>query len=207
MEQFLKDDLMSSCTAFAGARRIATGALPDVALKTKEFLDRDGQAQVLIFNDVTSEVVEVDFRGTPAEVVQRLAPATPPPGEPALEAEEPRRPGRPKLGVVAREVTLLPRHWEWLASQPGGASVALRKLVEHARTTNRERDRLRRAQEAAYRFISAMAGNEPGYEEAIRALFAGDRTRFNAETEPWPADVRAHARTLAEAVFPGEGGN
>ena len=107
----------------------------------------------------------------------------------------PRGPGRPKLGVVAREVTLLPRHWEWLAQQPGGASVAIRKLVEEARRTGEDRDRVRQAQEAAYRFMSAMAGNKPHYEDAIRALFAGEAARFEKLIAEWPADVRDHART------------
>jgi hypothetical protein len=107
------------------------------------------------------------------------------------------------LGVVAREVTLLPRHWEWLNGQPGGASVALRKLVEEARRANETKDRARRSQEAAYRFLSAMAGNLPGFEEATRAFFAGDRSRFDDMVEPWPADVRDHSRRMAAAAFEG----
>ena len=136
----------------------------------------------------------MDFRGTPADVARRLVPAPP-------EAEEPRGPGRPRLGVVAREVTLLPRHWDWLNSQPGGASVALRKLVEEARRTYADRDRIRLAQESAYRFMSAMAGNEPGFEEAARALFAGNPKRFDEMSAKWPKDVAAHAQRLASAAF------
>jgi uncharacterized protein len=142
---------------------------------------------VLIFDDETSEPVELDLRGTPEEALARIEP--------------PRRPGRPKLGVVAREVTLLPRHWEWLNVQPGGASVALRKLVEEARKAHADRDRVRRAQESAYRFLSAMAGNEAGYEESLRALFAGDAGRFEECSAGWPADVCDHARRLASAVW------
>jgi hypothetical protein len=177
-----------NCTAFSGPKRIASGGLREVALQAKSVLDRDEWAQILIFDDITSHVIEVDFRGTTDDVLARIAPE-----------EEARRPGRPKLGVVAREVTLLPRHWEWLASQPGGASVALRKLVEHARHANQGADRRRRTQESAYRFMSAMAGNEPGFEEATRALFAGDRERFRQMVEGWPADIRDHARKLEEA--------
>jgi len=186
-----------SCTAFEGTRRIACGELSDVALKTKEVIDRGPHAPVLIFDDRTSEVVEVDFRGTAAQILKRLP--RPAPEAPESDPDTPRGPGRPRLGVVAREVTLLPRHWEWLNRQPGGASVALRKLVEHARKANEGRDRIRLARESAYRFISAMAGNEPGFEEAARALFAGSRDRFEEHSRPWPADVRAHARKLAEA--------
>ena len=189
------------CTAFAGSKRIASGELPTVARAAKVAFDHDPWVQILIFDDVTSEPVEVDFRGTPEEVVRRLAVVVPTVAEEA--DEEPRRPGRPRLGVVAREVTLLPRHWEWLATQPGGASVALRKLVEHARTANQGADRKRRAQESCYRFLSAMAGNEAGFEEATRALFAGNLARFEEMTGSWPKDVRAHARRLAAAACAG----
>lgn len=108
----------------------------------------------------------------------------------------------PGAGVVGREVTLLPRHWEWLGSQPGGASVTLRKLVERARKENAGADRVRRAREVAYRFLPAMAGDRPGFEEATRALFAGDEEKFEAETAGWPADVRGYARALAAGAFP-----
>jgi hypothetical protein len=102
---------------------------------------------------------------------------------------------------VAREVTLLPRHWEWLATRPGGASVALRKLVEEARRTNKDKDRLRAAQEATYRFMSNMAGNEPGFEEAARALFAGDQEGFARHVELWPIDVANYSKKLAARAF------
>jgi hypothetical protein len=192
-----------SCTAFAGTRRIAHGGVRQVALKAKTLLDRASRAQVLIFDDATSELIEVDFRGTPEQVTRRIGEtaATQAESGSAPPAGETRGPGRPKLGVVAREVTLLPRHWAWLATQPGGASVALRKLVEHARLANQGKDRLRRAQEAAYRFLSAMAGNERGFEEAIRALFAGKRERFEELVKPWPRDVRDHAKKLAAVAF------
>jgi hypothetical protein len=159
---------------------------------------------VLIFDDFTSTVLEVDFHGTLEDVLERLEDQAKRSGqstETPQPQEETRRPGRPKLGVVAREVTLLPRHWDWLATQPGGASVALRKLVEHARRANQGKDERRRAQESAYRFLSAMAGNEPGFEEATRALFAGNREQFDAMVEPWPLDVRDHAKKLAAVAF------
>lgn len=110
-------------------------------------------------------------------------------------------PGRPKLGVTAREVTLLPRHWEWLAAQPGGASVALRKLVKEAGRANEAKDRIKKAQASAYRFMSAVAGNLPGYEETMRALFAGQPEQFGALTEAWPVDVRDHAHRLVLRAF------
>lgn len=165
----------------------------------KKVMDRGPRAPVLIFDDVTSELIEVDFRGTVAAVLKRLSEA-PAKSEPASDTA-PRAVGRPKLGVVAREVTLLPRHWDWLNSQPGGASVALRKLVEQARRVNGDKDRVRQAQEAAYRFMSAIAGNEPGFEEATRALFAGNPVRFDEQIQSWPVGVRDHAKKLAAGAF------
>jgi uncharacterized protein len=187
-------------TAFAGPRRIASGPLADVALKTKDVIEGGEKAPVLILDDESSHVVEVDLRGTAEDVLQRLkarqseAPA-------ASEQTSPRGPGRPKLGVVAREVTLLPRHWDWLNKQPGGASVALRKLVEEARRANEAKDHKREGQEALYRFMSVMAGSLPGFEEASRCLFADNRTGFLAAIHAWPEDLRNHAETLALCAF------
>ena len=104
---------------------------------------------------------------------------------------------------MPREVTLLPRHWEYLNRQPGGASVALRKLVEEARRANEQTDRVRAAKESAYRFMSAMAGNEPGFEEATRALFSGDQRKFDIMVGAWPPAVRDHARKLATGALLG----
>ncbi len=188
--------------AFDGDRRIASGNLREVISAAKEMLDRRKDASVLVFDGTTSGPIEIDFRGTIDDVLARLPASTVSPAAMEETAQAaPRGPGRPKLGVVAREVTLLPRHWEWLAQQSGGASVALRKLVDEARRANKDRDRIRLAQEAAYRFIAAMAENKPHYEEVARALFAGDAGRFEAWTATWPADVRDHARRLAAAAF------
>ena len=186
------------CTAFDGHRQIASGTLQDVAARAKRVIDRRGErAAVLIFDDRTAHLIEVDFRGSVRTVVARLpkAPPEPPPAD--VAPAETRSRGRPMLGVVGREVTLLPRHWEWLNEQPGGASVALRKLVEAARRTSAQADRKRRAQEAAYRFMAALAGNEAGFEEAMRALFADNSAGFEMHTEAWPRDVREYGRRLA----------
>ncbi|RDK04080.1 DUF2239 family protein [Paraburkholderia lacunae] len=197
---------IASCTAFEGLRRIASGALPDVALAVRAVFERGEQAPVLIFDDVTSRPVEFDLRGTPEEIVARLASQES--GEASAQAADateddaaPRGRGRPKLGVVAREVTLLPRHWDWLNGQPGGASVALRKLVDAARSASEDKDRKRAAQEAVYRFTTALAGNLPGYEDATRALYADDRPRFEDIVSAWPADVRDHTLRLAAHAF------
>lgn len=191
-----------SCTAFEGTRRIASGALSRVAVRVKAVQDRGQRGPVLIFDDATSGLIEIDTRGTAEEVAARFPGTAPTSTAPVpIVAPTPRKPGRPRLGVVAHEVTLLPRHWEWLNRQPGRASVALRKLVEAARRGSEGKDRVRLAQESAYRFMSAMAGNESGFEEALRHLFAGDRVGFDALVEAWPIDVRDHARTLAAGAF------
>jgi hypothetical protein len=183
-----------SYTSFQGHRRLASGAPHVVALAVKLAAERGDVRPVLVFDDSTGRAIDLDTRGSDEEVLARYGAAS----ACTVDATEvPRGRGRPKLGVVAREVTLLPRHWEWLESQPGGPSVTLRKLVEEARRTHVERDRMRGAQERAYHFMSAMAGDMPGFEEATRALFANDRTTFSALIAEWPADVRDYTMQLA----------
>src|SRR6201990_2358311 len=160
-------------TAFEGLRRIASGPLAEIAPTIKRAEAR-ASAPIAIFSDATGRAVDLDLRGSVGDMLARLAKAREAPA-----ASEPRGRGRPKLGVVAREVTLLPRHWEWLSAQPGGASVSLRKLVEAARRANGASDRSRAARDAAYHFMSAMAGNLPDFEEASRALFANEPRRLS----------------------------
>lgn len=190
-----------SFTSFEGHRRIASGTLQTNALAVKKLRDSHSTGPVLTFNDETGRPVDLDTRGTDEEVRARFdlaSEAAKASGQSQTpEAATPRGPGRPKLGVVAREVTLLPRHWEWLATQPGGASVALRKLVEAARRTSGERDTLRQAQERAYHFMLAVGGDLPGFEEATRALFANQPLRLRDLLTAWPPDVADHALRLA----------
>ncbi len=200
----MSDTPIRHCIAFDGARRIADGPLATVARAVVEWLDRHPRAQPLLFDDATGEPIDLDWRGGWTRVRKQLpADAFPPPAPDTTPAPAPRAPGRPRLGVTAREVTLMPRHWDWLASQPGGASVALRKLVEQARRENESSDRERRAREACYKFMLAMAGNQAGFEEATRALFAGDAARFERHVRAWPAAVRQHAAKLAQRGFAG----
>ena len=193
-----------SYTTFSGHRRIASGSLPANALAAAKQAKTSGTPGALLtFCDQTGHIVEIDLRGSDAEILARLAPDEShfQEGEPErIDTEKPietRGPGRPKLGVVAREVTLLPRHWNWLATQPGGASVTLRKLIDEARKANEERDRQRRAIESAYRFMSAMAGDMIGFEEASRALFAGDIAKLHHYADAWPSDIREYLWQLA----------
>jgi hypothetical protein len=184
-------------TAFIGQQRLASGPLAEVALAVMKASRGPAEASILIFDDANGRPLDLDLRGSERDIVARLP-------QPASNSEaavdgptEPRGRGRPKLGVVAREVTLLPRHWEWLGAQPGGASVALRKLVEAARRSSGDLDRGRAARDAAYHFMSAMAGNLPGFEEASRALFASDGRRFVEFIAGWPGDIRDHIVKLA----------
>ena len=193
-----------SCSAFLGHRCIASGPLDQVAASAKRSLVEADLQQLLVFNDSDSQPVEIDFRGSEQDVLARLhatREADVKEANATADEEKPRGRGRPKLGVVAREVTLLPRHWDWLRRQPGGASVALRKLVEEARRAGRGQDRRRAAQESCYRFMMAIAGNLPGLEEATRALFAGEEALFRAEISAWPKDVRLHCEHIARDAF------
>lgn len=188
-----------SCTAFQDATRIASGPLPAVALAVKAALATAPAAAILVFDDTTGKVVDLDLRGSDTEIVARHAPEGNGAAGTAPDidgTDAPRGRGRPRLGVVAREVTLLPRHWDWLGQQPGGASQALRRLVDEARRNDGGRSRIRAAQAAAYAFISAMAGDRQGFEEASRALFAGDGEGFVLHSRTWPADIRAYAEKL-----------
>lgn len=194
---------MTTTIAFEGEHRLAAGSLADVAVAVRKRAGKGTHENILVFDHATGKTLNLDLTGTERDVRARYmetsAAEIETPGDDTAGA--PRGRGRPRLGVVAREVTLLPRHWDWLNAQPGGASVALRKLVEDARKTRGQSDALRARQEAAYRFISAIAGDWRNYEESTRALYAGDAVRFRELTESWPVDVRDHARHLADAAF------
>ena len=184
--------------AFEGDARVAAGALLDVAIACRDAAARPGSGPLLMFDNQAGRVFDIDTRGSDEELAARVAQRLRPPEPQAPDASlvEARGRGRPRLGVVAREVTLLPRHWDWLASQPGGASVALRKLVEGASRTLSDHDARRVARERAYHFMSAMAGHRPYFEEAARALFADDLPRLLTLTEGWPPAVREHLLML-----------
>lgn len=183
-----------SYSAFSGDRLIAFGALADVLSAAKAYVDSNEEPQLLIFEDRSGRQVDFDFRGSLEEVLAR---ALPPPGRSG--------PGRPKLGVVSREVSLLPRHWEWLETQPQGISASLRRLVEDARRQNPAEQRARKGREALNKFMTAIAGNRPNYEEATRALFASDHARFEELIADWPEDIRAHLlRVLEDSLAPSD---
>ncbi|HEV2674926.1 MAG TPA: DUF2239 family protein [Aliidongia sp.] len=193
----MTDRLLKRYTAFDGHRRLAAGHPADVAVAVKAAMDGGAGGPLLTFDDATAEVVDLDLRGSPDDIRTRYADRSDR-GAEGVESldDSPRGRGRPRLGVVAREVTLLPRHWAWLAAQPGGASVTLRRLVDGVRRSDAGQSAVR-ARDAAYRFMSAMAGNLPDFEEATRALFAEDRVRFEQLVASWPMDLRVHTVGLA----------
>lgn len=179
-------------TVFADAKQVIRGNLSQVTQAVRVLTKANETKTVLVFADKTGQQTDIDLR---SKAEENPAPVK------ESSTTSPRGPGRPRLGVVGKEVTLLPRHWDWLNLQPGGASVTLRKLVEQARLGSRQKDITRFSREAAYRFMSAMAGNEPGFEEACRALFAGSRKAFDENTQIWPEDVRKYAVALAIQAF------
>jgi len=188
-------------TAFIGDHRVASGEPVEVVHAAKLELDRWAESHVRLFDDRTGRRLDLDFAGDAADVADRAEWLRASLADRTEAASAPRGRGRPKLGVVSKEVTLLPRHWAWLASQRGGASATLRRLVDDARRASESADRVRNSQDAAYRFMYDSAGDAPGYQEAIRSLYRGDAPGFEEATESWPTDVREYARHLAAGAL------
>lgn len=191
----------STYTAFEGSKLLTRGPLDKVILKTKHRLEKEPEASILIFSDSTGRTIDFNFHGTEVDVLKRLeiyvsGDAS---GEDSTKLAS--GPGRPKLGVVSREVSLLPRHWEWLANQTGGASATLRKLIEFEQKKSGGGLTLKQAQERVYKFMSVLAGDLEGYEEALRALYRKDGDSFQTHIKKWPRDVKAHTLTLAASIF------
>jgi hypothetical protein len=179
---------------FSGAKLVARGNLQAVASAAWKAV-HGTTAGALVILDPGGRPVDLDLRGSPDDVAARY------PSSDAAPAKTGR--GRPKLGVTAREVTLLPRHWEWLQTQPGGASATLRRLVDQARKDSPGPDRRRESQETAHRIMTALAGDLEGYEEALRALYAGDAERFDRSIRSWSPDVKELVRSRAAAALSG----
>lgn len=185
------------CAAFVGSNLIATGALAEVVHEVKRHHDANPNDLILIFDHKKSQPIEVDLRGSVEDVFARL--------EKQQKVIEPKtkvkKPGRPKLGVVSKEVTLLPRHWEWLAQQRGGASITLRRLVGEAMKAADPQAEQRSAQQSTYRLMTAVAGDLPNYEDAIRALFAAEKDDFFNIIADWPEGLRHHIVHISEVAF------
>jgi hypothetical protein len=168
-------------TAFLGERLLAKGPLHEVLTAAKAVFDKGLDADLLFIDEASGRSRDFDLRGDLSYVLQAALPAPPPRG-----------PGRPKLGVQSREITLLPRHWDWLDQAPQGASAALRRLVEEARQREPNKAEARRVREATDRAMATLGGDRAGYEEATRALYAKDLPRFKAQIKGWPSDLRRY---------------
>ena len=184
-----------SYVAFAGGRRITAGGLREILPVLKQRFDRDRSELVAVFDVDSGRQVDFDLRGTLDEVIERADPTAA------------RGPGRPRLGVISREVSLLPRHWEWLEQQSAGISGALRRLVDAAIKRAPGAERARRIRAALAPFLTTLAGDRPNYEEASRALFAGDLDRLRALVERWPQDIRGHVLERATEAQRAEDGS
>jgi hypothetical protein len=199
-------DTIPTYTAFGGHAVLATGPILEVVKAAKSHWDL-GTDTVLVFDDTTGKQIDFDYEGSPEEVLEKLW------WHPLFRSQETlmtardaqRGPGRPRLGVVSREISLLPRHWEWLETQPQGASAAIRRLVDEARKRAPDADRARLRRQAAGNFLWAMGGNLANFEEASRALYAGDAERLERQIKDWPRDVRAYVYRLLEREEPTPG--
>lgn len=182
--------------AFEGTTLFAQGSALEVALKIKKRLMKDENTMILIFEEKTGKQIDLNLSGSINDIQKRFA------NKPELKNNDSPKVGRPKLGVVSKEISLLPRHWEWLASQSTSASVTLRRLVEEAQRRNKDVDVIRLSQEATNRFMTAMAGDLLGYEDALRALYAREQKTFEKYLSSWPKDIREQIKIYALGVFP-----
>ncbi len=187
---------MFTYTAFDGFQLLSRGSLEKIALDVKKRLKANREARILIFSDLTGRQIDLDLSGTENDVIDRLKVYAP------QRQEEQRGAGRPRLGVVPREISLLPRHWEWLANQEGGASATIRSLIDEKNmVVLQEKYRIKQAQEGTYKFLSAIAGNLPNFEEATRFLFRKDKVKFEEFITNWHEDIKKYALTLSKEVF------
>ncbi len=185
-------------TAFDGHKLFHQGPLDEVVLKIKKHLGKEDTTSILIFSDETGRTIDFNFQGALKDVQKRL--------EVFVTQDAPKEvsgPGRPKIGVTSREISLLPQHWEWLATQQGGASAVIRKLVDEAKRKSSTNPSAKQIQEKVHRFMSSLGGDLPGFEEALRALYRKDKKHFSKEIEAWPHDLKDHVNTLAEPLFGG----
>lgn len=191
-------DKAQTYTAFEGVSRLSHGELENVVLDVKRRLKADSKASILVFSDSTGKQMDFDLRGSEKTVLERLKVYFP---RHEASGATPTGPGRPRLGVVAREISLLPRHWEWLSNQPGGASATIRRLIDETRKSTSEREQVREAQECIHKFMSAIAGNLPDFEEALRALYARDKARFKKLITRWPHDIKEYINKGTEVIW------
>ena len=190
-----------SIIVFKGQDKLSAGPVSEVAKYLKSLVDQGDAPNYLIFKSSNGQQIDFDLGGSETDVEQRYGSSKHASLADSAADTPPKTRGRPKLGVVGREVTLLPRHWEWLDRQRGGSSAALRRLIDAERKNNADEDRVRIAQDSTNRFIYAMAGNLAGFEEAVRALYAGDKAGFAQHIRSWPADIKQCTIDFARDAF------
>lgn len=186
---------------FLGATRITQGARGDVIRTLLSQTQGEDVPPYLVFRVKDGQRVDINLASA-AEAANPQRTRAPVPAAGAPVGSQKAR-GRPRLGVVGREVTLFPRHWEWLDRQRGGASAALRRIIDADRKLHADEDQVRQAQDATHRFMYAMAGNLAGFEEAMRALYAGDKVSFAHQIRSWPDDIRDTTLDFARDAFQG----
>ena len=168
---------------------IVMGELPVVLKEIKLFLDQGGCEPVLIFDHTDGRQWDFNFQGTLEEVLSRaIVPEDDNCNKPG--------PGRPRLGIVSREVTLLPRHWDWLEQQPGKASGTLRRLVEDAMKHPSDDFIIRQKQEALGRIISSVGGNLIGFEDFLRILHRKEWNKVEEVIKEWPLGIKKIITTI-----------
>lgn len=194
----MNTSITQQASAFIGTKILKTGPLIEVVLAMKEEVAKDKFAHILCFLDETGAMVDFDLSGTNEQVIAKLLANNTQETKEEQKAETTNAPksGRPKLGVTAKEVTLLPRHWEWLAAQRGGASATLRRLVELAAKDSISIETRKSAQNATYRFLQNIAGDFENYEEVLRAIFADDFEKMRKLMQNWPQDIQNYAQKL-----------
>jgi len=189
---------MFTYTAFEGYKLLSHGDIETVALDVRKALKKDSNKSVLIFSDSTGRQIDLNLNGYESEVLERLKVFAAPPVSTHIGGV-----GRPKLGVVSREISLLPQHWEWLSNQEGGASSVIRRLIDAKMNTSllSAKEKTKKVQEVVYKFLSAVAGNLPNFEEVVRYLYRKDKKKFEDLMSDWPSDVSKHASFLAKEAF------
>lgn len=185
---------MLTYTAFEEFKIVSQGTLDDVAISVKHRLKEQGSSNILIFSDSTGRQIDLDLSGTDKQVLDRLKVFT------TSSVQTQSGAGRPKLGVLPREISLLPSHWEWLLNQEGGSSAVIRNLIdEKMKTQLIHKNKI--AQERTYKFLSAHAGNLPSFEDAVRFLYRKDKKKFMDQISGWPKDVLKYTLSLSSDAF------
>jgi len=219
--QSTQQDPEPQVVGFVGWELVARGTLDEVVAACRLASAQRPNQRTAFFDDVSGHAVEAPVAPTatrsPSEGVSPIVRSAPAAEREASDATGPQRkrgPGRPRLGVVSREVSLLPRHWEWLSAQRGGTSATLRRVIDAARKADGGTTERRRTIDAAHRFLWDIAGDLPCFEELTRALYAEQFQRVADLSCSWPTGVRqqllrfvdrAAAGTLVRGPEPFEG--